>query len=343
MEDLNDGPLVELDGLGPEDVPPDLEQWLFTLPGSVAIRLAGRDRQRTRAVTVLLHGNEPSGLAAVHRFLRSGQVPLTNLLIIVGAVPAAKLDPVFSHRFLPGRRDLNRCFLGPPDDEEGRIASAIVAEMRRHSPEAAVDLHNNSGHNPAYGVSTRLDPVRLGIAGLFAPRFVLSGLGLGALMDALEDELPIVTIECGRRLDPGADACGYAGLRRFVEADQLPRVPLDSGRVEILHRPVRVRLRAGLRIGFDDHRQSGADVTCALDVDRLNFQSLPAGSHVAWISGDVDWPFEAWDESGNDVSARLFRREGCSIQTARQLIPIMMTTDPGIALADCLFYAVERR
>ena len=91
------------------------------------------------------------------------------------------------------------------------------------------------------------------------------------------------------------------------------------------------------------YRQSGADVTCDLDVDRYNFQLLPAGSHVAWIAADLDWPFEAWDETGTDVSQQLFRREGRSVQTARPLIPIMMTTNPVIAVADCLFYAVERR
>jgi hypothetical protein len=312
------------------------------LPCSVAIWVQGRDRRRTRAVTALLHGNEPSGLAAVHRFLRSGQVPHTNLLVVVGAVQAAKLTPVFGHRLLPGRRDLNRCFLEPAGDEEGQLAAAILAHLRQYSPESVIDLHNNSGRNPPYGVATRVDPSRLGLTSLFASRFVLSRLRLGALMDALEDELPVVTIECGQRLDPAADACAHSGLRRFAEADELPQVALESRQVDILHRAVRVRLRPGLRIGFGDHRQSVMDVTCALDVDRHNFQTLPAGSHVAWVSHGVDWPLEAQDETGSEVSEQLFRRDGRSIQTARPLTPIMMTTDPVIAVSDCLFYVVER-
>lgn len=342
MENLNYGSLLELEGVRPEDVAADVQDWLLSLPRSVAIWVPGRDRNRTRAVTALLHGNEPSGFVAVHRFLRSAQVPLTNLVIVVGAVEAAKLSPVFSHRQLPGRRDLNRCFFGPVHDEEGRTAAAILALVRRHSPEAVIDLHNNSGHNPAYAVATRLDPRRLGLASLFAPRFVFSKLRLGAVMDALEDELPIVTVECGRRLDPAADALAHEGLRRFAEAEALPQVRLESGQVEVLHRSVRVRVRPGLRIGFGDYRQSGTDITCALDIDRYNFQTLPSGSHVAWVSADLDLPFEAWDETGSDVSAQLFRREGRSIRTTRDVIPIMMTTDPEIALSDCLFYAVER-
>jgi hypothetical protein len=343
MDNLKDSALVELVELEPQGIPDDLHEWLFTLPDSAAIRLTGRDRQRTRVVTVLLHGNEPSGLAAVRRFLRSGQVPRTNVLIIVGAAGAAKLEPVFSHRFLPGRRDLNRCFFGPVNDDHGRLAAAILAAIRCESPEAAIDLHNNSGHNPAYAVSTRVDAARLGITSLFAPRFVLSRLRLGTLVDALEDELPIVTIECGRRLDSAADELAYAGLCRFVEADELPRVPVDSGRIETLYHPVRVRVRAGLRIGFGDHRESGTDVTCAPDIDRYNFETLPADSHVAWTSEGVEWPFEAWDEAGNEVSAGLFRRDGRSIRTTREIIPIMMTTNSAIAVSDCLFYAVERR
>lgn len=339
---LKTGELFELDGLRPEQVAAGLHEWLFSLPSSVAIWVPGTDRRRTRAVTALLHGNEPSGLAAAHRFLRSGQVPLTNLLIVVAAVEAAKLAPVFSHRFLPGRRDLNRCFLAPDADAEGRLAAAILRVLRRHSPEAVIDLHNNSGHNPAYGVGTRLDAERLGLTSLFAPRFVLSKLRLGTLADALQDELPMVTVECGRRLDPAADARGYAGLCRYVEAETLPRVTPGSAQMDVLHRAVRVRVQPGLRIGFGDHRESGTDVTCALDIDRHNFQTLPAGSHVAWISSYVERPFVATDEDGREVSEQLFVREGQAIQTARPLIPIMMTTDPTIALADCLFYAVER-
>lgn len=341
MEGLSGSPLLELEAAQLE-VPPNLQDFLFSLPKSVAIRLPGRDQRRTRAVVGMLHGNEPSGLAAVHQLLRSRPAPLTNVLIVIGAVRAAKLPPVFSHRFLPGQRDLNRCFYGPRDDEEGLLAAAILSTLRRYSPEAVIDLHNNSGHNPAYGVSTRLDPMRIGLASLFAPRFVLSRLGLGALMDALEDEFPITTIECGRRLDPAADACAYAGLRRFIQAEELPRVAANSGRVDVLHRAVRVRVRPNLRIGFDDHRQSGTDITCALDIDRHNFQSIPKGSHLAWVSDEIEWPFDARDESGAEVSQKFFRREGRSIRTTRPFIPIMMTTDVAIALSDCLFYAVER-
>jgi hypothetical protein len=342
LEDLKGSELLELDGPPPEQVPPSLHEWLLSLPSSVAFHVPGKDRRRTRAVTALLHGNEPSGLAAIHGFLRSGHVPLTNLLMMLGAVEAAKLAPVFTHRLVPGRRDLNRCFLGPDDDVEGRLAAAMLRVLRRDSPEAVIDLHNNTGHNPAYGVGTRLDAERLGLTSLFAPRFVFSKLRLGALTEALQDELPIVTVECGRRLDPAADACAYAGLCRYVDVETLPRVTPGSGQVDVLHRAVRVRVQPGLRLGFGDHRESGTDVTCALDIDRHNFQTLPAGSHVAWVSAHVERPFVATDESGRDMSEQLFVHRDRAIQTARPFIPIMMTTDPTIALADCLFYAVER-
>lgn len=327
----------------PEQLPETAQEWLFALPGAVAIWVEGRDARRTRAVTAMLHGNEPSGLHAVFRWLKSGAIPQTQLLIVIGAVAAARLTPVFSHRMMPGGRDLNRCFLTPGDHEEGRLAQAILEVLRRHRPEAVVDLHNNSGHNPAYGVSTRVDPERLGLVSLFARRFVVSNFGLGALMDALADELPIVTIESGRRLDPAADACAHAGLERYAAAEELPRLEAGASGVQVLDRAVRVQVRPGLSIGFGDHRQSFTDVTCAMDVDRHNFQELPAGTEVAWVGSGVDRPFEALDEHGRDVADRIFRRNGLAICTARELIPVMMTTDARIALADCLFYAVQRR
>src|SRR5678816_135503 len=83
------------------------EEFLRILRRPTWIRVAGRDRTRTRAVTTLLHGNEPSGTRALHRFLKESREPATNVLALVASVGAALEPPVFAHRTRPGRRDLN--------------------------------------------------------------------------------------------------------------------------------------------------------------------------------------------------------------------------------------------
>ena len=105
-----------------EEVPPGVEEFLRWLGGPAAIRVPGRDRSRARAVTTLLHGNEPSGVRAVHAWLRSGALPAVDALLFVGAVPAALEPPGFALRSLPGAADLNRCFLAPFEGPDAELA-----------------------------------------------------------------------------------------------------------------------------------------------------------------------------------------------------------------------------
>ena len=68
--------------------------------------------------------------------------------------------------------------------QSGRIAAEALRLMREADPECLVDLHNNTGHNPAYGVGPRTGTAELNLVGLFAERFVHSDLRLGALVEA---------------------------------------------------------------------------------------------------------------------------------------------------------------
>jgi hypothetical protein len=77
------------------------------------------------------------------------------------------------------------------------------------------------------------------------------------------------------------------------------------------------------------------------DVDRHNFQTLPAGTRLGWIQQGAGCPVEARDASGTDRAPSLFEAIGSTLCTRRQLTPVMMTTSPEIARADCLFYAVR--
>jgi hypothetical protein len=336
-------PITIVDGT--PDLPPDADAWLDQLPGPVAIAASGRDSSRTRVVSGMLHGNEPSGLRAIFGALRSGELFATDTLFFVGAVDAARAAPRHSHRMLPGRRDLNRCFRPPFWDVDGRIAEALLGLIRERSPEAVLDLHNNSGHNPVYGVGIGIDPGRLGLASLFAARYVASRLSLGSLHEAFGKGVPAVTIECGRAGDPHADGAALSGLMRFLRAGELPRLDENeatTGGMHILRDPVRVRVRAGVSLAYGERSLSPpVDLTMDVDADRHNFQRLPAGTRLAWLREGAPWPFEALDAAGIDLAHDLFERQGYAIVTRRPIMPIMMTTNVVIAHADCLFYVVE--
>lgn len=332
------------DDVRPGAVPPTAEAWLAELRGPTFFRVPGRDRSRTRGVVAMLHGNEPSGLRALHALLRSGPPPAVDLACFVGAVEAARAPPLLSHRMLPGRRDLNRCFRPPFDGRDGRIAQALLALLAEAAPEAVIDLHNNTGHNPAYGIGPSCDEPYLALAAPFADRYVCSRLHIGSITEARERAAPTVSIECGRAGDPAADATAARGLAEYATQTELLAAPRTRA-FRLYTDPRRVELRAGARVAFAEVPDpGGADVTLDCDVDRHNFQRLDAGRRIGWVTraeGPCPLPIRVVGQDGVDVAGDYFAVEGGALVTRRAIVPIMMTTSPEAAAVDCLFYTVE--
>jgi hypothetical protein len=331
-----------LDGLAPREIPADPVAFLRALAGPSAIRVAGADRSRCRALVTLLHGNEPSGLRAVHGWLRSGVPPATDVLIVLGAVDAALREPVLTKRALPDGSDLNRSFGSAPATEAARSrAQAILDLIVAARPEALVDIHNNTGHNPAYGVAAQVgDEVRQ-LVGLFADRVVHYDLRVGALLEATVEVCPTVVIEVGRVGDAAADAVAARGVDRLLGEGRVVGPALDVPELDVLHAPVRVEAGAGVTIAVADAAVPHVDLSIAADIDRHNFERLPPGTVIGWIADGAAWPLHARGADGVDRSHELFARRDGRLVTTRPLTPIMITTDPEIARSDCLFYIVE--
>lgn len=102
---------------------------------------------------------------------------------------------------------------------------------------------------------------------------------------------------------------------------------------------MRVCLRAGARVAFGDRPIEVADLSLAADIDRHNFERVPAGTTIGWLADPVAWPLEARGAAGDDCTRRLFGAADGVLCTRHSLTPIMMTTDATIAASDRLFYA----
>jgi hypothetical protein len=83
-----------------------------------------------------------------------------------------------------------------------------------------------------------------------------------------------------------------------------------------------------------------ADLTMPDDLDRHNFETVPAGSRVGWVRGD-GCPLELVDEDGTDRAPDYFESRGGELVARRPFMPIMITVDAAIAASDCLFYVVH--
>jgi hypothetical protein len=215
----------------------------------------------------------------------------------------------------------------------------VLRLIREADPESLIDIHNNTGHNPPYGVCPRIGSAERELVAHFARRVIHSPLRLGTLIEATQGDFPSVTIECGRSGDPNADAIALSGLERYLH-DGTEHVA-DPNAMEVFTNPRRVTMRAGAELAYGDGPDAGAEFTVARDIDRHNFERLGAGVLIGWLRPGADWPIAAIGPDEHDDSRSLFIRRGDVIETRTPLTPIMMTTNRRAALDDCLFYVVE--
>jgi len=338
---MSDSPLRVWHDPSPDDVAEDPAELLEQLGRPGWIVQSGEDRSRTRAICTLLHGNEPSGLRALCVWLRSGEKPRVNCVYFVGAVEAALEQPHFTRRMRTGGRDLNRCFHGPFEDDEGRLARAVLDRLRDAGPEALLDLHNTSGSGPAYGVATRMTDAHAAMAAPFTDHVILTDLRLGTLIEAVEDDWPSLVVECGGVGDPVADAAALRGLRWFATSESVLIPNPSAAPIHVLAHPVRVELSPAHSVAYGEEPNAAAALTLRKDVDRHNFGVVDAGTRIGWVPERSLDVLEARCTQDRSWVEHFFRLEGDELILDRSLRLFMVTTNPSIARDDCLFYALS--
>jgi len=319
----------------PQDVGATVEEFLVKLGEPTFLWLPGLDATRTRAVSTLLHGNEPSGVRALHRWIKEGQQSQVNLLCFIGSIGAALTNPTFSHRCAPAGKDLNRCFRPPFEGPEGTIAQAMLHELHRAQPEALIDVHNTSGRSPAYGVTTLNGAIQETVTAVFCDHLIVTDLRLGTLMEATEQAWPTVTIEAGGAKDPKADDLAYRGFTRYALAKDLSDL---SAPVTVAQHPIRVELQKGATVAYDYASVPGADLTLPPDVDGLNFGILPAQKRLGWVGTRGLEALWAKDATGQNLSPNIFSVHKGELRLIHPSRLMMVTTNQEIAQSDCLFY-----
>ncbi len=316
-------------------------EFIEFLGGPACIFLTGKEQGRTRALVTLLHGNEPSGTIALHRWLKSGEKPAVNMLCIVASVSAASLVPPFSHRIVPGGRDLNRCFRPPYEDEQGRLAEDILRTLASHQPEAVVDIHNTSGSGPSFSLATFMDQHHDALVSLFTQRLIITHLRLGALMEISEYLCPTVTIECGGREDDEAHQVAFDGLRRYFCAQDVLHTEEKDWGLEILEHPVRLELSTDCDVVFGTQRASGDKLVLDPGIEHLNFGVTARGTQLGWTGAtDLTEIFSSKNSRDECVLNSLLYIEERKLLTKQDLKLFMVTTNPEIVKMDCLLYAV---
>lgn len=169
-----------------------------------------------------IHGDEINGVEIVRRLLRTRQLQgLRGTLI---AAPIVNVFGFVQHsRYLPDRRDLNRCF---PGSESGSLGGRIAALFRQQIVDQAthiIDLHTGAIHRtnlPQIRAQLTQNEETERMADAFgAPVILNAELREGSLRHYAQNRsIPVLTYEAGEalRFDEWAIAPGVRGVLRVM-------------------------------------------------------------------------------------------------------------------------------
>lgn len=307
------------------------------MPGPSLVHLPGR-REQPLFVSILLHGNEDSGLRAIqqvlHRF--QGREMPRALSLFVGNIAAARAGV----RRLDGQPDYNRVWPGTemPDTAEAALMEAVMAEMRPRNPFASIDIHNNTGRNPHYSCVSVATPQSLYLATLFSRIVVYFTCPRGVQSAALAQLCPAITVECGKVGAMAGDEHAASLVDAALHLSAFPEHGPHHGDVDIYHTVATVKVPEQVSFAFGN---AEADVNLLPELDCANFVDQVAGAAWGRVRQGVI-PFAVTDEQGVPCFEDFFSLDNGCVQLRRPLMPAMLTLDERAVRQDCLCYLMER-
>lgn len=172
-------------------------------------------------VCAAIHGDELNGIEIVRRVINSHWISKLRGTLI--AVPIVNVLGIIQRsRYLPDRRDLNRCFPGSDSGSLGaRVANLFVQEVLSKC-HYAIDLHTGAIHRDNLPqVRVHLDNAKAAdMAHAFGvPVIIDAPIRDGSLRGAGDDlGIPIITYEGGEalRFDEPAIEAGVDGVRNVM-------------------------------------------------------------------------------------------------------------------------------
>jgi succinylglutamate desuccinylase len=306
------------------------------LPGPTLIHLPGRQAPAL-FVSILLHGNETTGLAAMQQLLsgyRKRKLPRA-LSLFIGNVSAARAGV----RRLEAQLDYNRVWSGQGNTPEHTMAREIVEVMGARRVFASVDIHNNTGLNPHYACVNHLDQRFFYLATLFSRIVVYFTHPKGTQTAAFADLCPAVTLECGKPASDGSAEHAAGFVDACLHLSHFPEHPVHKQDIDLYHTVAVVKVPEDLRFSFDG---GPADIQFDPRLDHLNFREIPAGASFGRVSAGLHHCLLAVDEAGREVAERFFNIDEGELRTTRAFMPAMLTLDERAIRQDCLCYVMER-
>lgn len=307
------------------------------IPEPTLFHLKGK-RPETLFVSVLLHGNEPTGFLAVQKILQKyqNQCLPKNLSLFFGNTQAAQVN----QRRLETQPDYNRIWPGTTLAESAETiwAEHICAVMRERGVFASIDVHNNTGLNPHYACITKLDPAFLQLASLFGRLLVYFTHPKGVQSGAFAEFCPAVTLECGRPDQPYGIEHAFQFIDSCLHLHEVPAHPLAPRDVDLFHTVAQVCVAEHVDFSFTD---ASASLCLDLELERLNFTEIHPGTIFGRFKGN-QMPLIAKDNNGQAITEQFFRLQDGELELTKPGMPAMLTLNEQVIRQDCLCYLMER-
>lgn len=172
-------------------------------------------------ISAAIHGDEINGIEILRRLIKLKSFKLSAGSLIF--VPMVNVYGVLNQsRYMPDRRDLNRCFPGSQNGSlAGRVADKFLSEIVQHC-EYGIDLHTGAIHrsNLPQIRANLADPETLKLAEAFnVPVLLNSNLRDGSLRQAaVESGTKILLYEAGEalRFDELSIRAGVRGIQAVL-------------------------------------------------------------------------------------------------------------------------------
>jgi len=311
---------------------------LFDAPTLVKIK---GDKSPPLFVSILLHGNEYSGLIIMQKILekyhQEGAFKLPrSVWLFIGNINAAKEGL----RTLDNELDFNRAWAGTP--QPNHPTAKLIEEVMRHITTdglfAALDLHNNTGKNPHYGCISMVNEPNKYLASFFNHIAMVFKSPKGVSTMAFDAICPAMTLECATPGNPLAISKAVMLIDDLMHMDHFPHKPLPSHDLQLVQNSATVSISQNISFGFEDEERA-FDLTIVKNFDRHNFTTLKAGEVFA--HSKVLNPIKVTATNGEDITDKLINNDKGAISLKLSLMPAMITLDKRIITQDCLCYLLE--
>lgn len=308
------------------------------LPEPTLIHLPGK-RPEPLFISVLLHGNEPTGFWALIELLKQYQqqsLPRAVSLFFGNTLAASQ-----NLRRLEDQPDFNRIWPGTllPASAETAMAQAIINIMQERQVFASIDIHNNTGLNPHYACINSLDAPFLHLARLFGRLTVFFSHPKGVQSAAFAQLCPAVTLECGRPGQRYGVEHTLAYLQSCLRLSTFPAHALPPQDLDLYHTVAQVKVLDSVDFSF-------TETQAALQLDpileKYNFTDVPVGTVFGQVNIPLSFPVQAFNDNGEDIAPAYFCINNQQLQLTRATMPSMLTLDERVIRQDCLCYLMER-